>query len=132
MNCLRESTCNLHTRGEETPGLCLLLPPLVLQIWHHHCTHRDLFPHAYLAEVGLHACAHLPDYCLCRLGLERPLSGVELVPDRAVGRQVKGELLCPWSTSLPIPTHQPSQPPDRLFLSPVLASRGWHPALCLT
>lgn len=64
-----------------------LLPlPTCPQPWHCPRTYRDFFSHADLAEVGFHASAHLPDYCLCWLGLERPLSGVEFIPNCAVGR----------------------------------------------
>lgn len=47
-------------------------------------TYRDFLSHANLAEVGFHACAHLPNDCLCWLSLEWPLPGVELIPDGAV------------------------------------------------
>lgn len=49
-------------------------------------TYRDFFSHADLAEVGFHARAHLPDDGLSWLGLERPLPGMQFVPDGAVGR----------------------------------------------
>lgn len=51
-----------------------------------HPSHRYLFAHAYLSEVGSHAAAHLPYDHLSRLVLKRPLPCVQLVPDRP-GRQ---------------------------------------------
>lgn len=63
-------------------GLSACLPDLASP-----ATYRDFFSHADLTKVGFHPCAHLPDYRLRWLRLERPLPGVEFIPDCAVGRE---------------------------------------------